>query len=182
MMWVMGGAWTAWPNVGLERTVRVGFFKKEPRHGYKPLVLPAWNELRMFDPSIERQDFVLGQRLAQQVLDTGESDMNRVLDECDEQVRTVIPVLVNVPDVVNSPEDVAYDFATGWLLAEFEQSEGLARDGQASDAAVLALSYLRQTMPEDKGFVGDKALNAGYYCGRTHIDGTLLVSLITAGR
>ena len=158
----------------------MGLFKK---HGYKPLVLPAWNEMRLFDTGMQREDFVLGLRLAEQVSNTGETDVNRVLDECDEQVRTVIPVLVNAPEAAaHSPEEVAYGFATGWLVAEFEQSEGIARGGQASDAAIWALSLLCQALPEGKSYVGRKAMDGGYYCGRTHVDGASLVALLTAGR
>jgi hypothetical protein len=165
----------------------MGFLKRnrtstdQPKH--RELRLPTWDEMALIDPQASKHDLQAGMEMTESIVNEPTDSVDRVLDEADTHVRAVIPHLVNVPGMPSTPEDVAFDFATGWRLADLEVSRGLARDGQSSEAAIMAMSFLRQaTIPEDRAFIGSKAMNAGYYARRTRCDAETLVALLISGR
>jgi len=93
--------------------------------------------------------------LAKWICDRARALMNDGLEthlgnpQIDAMLRTLIPGTEPLGGFPDNPDNVAYDFVMGWLIAEAEMEAGWAQPGLISAGARMALSILRASTDDD---------------------------------
>lgn len=145
---------------------------KGERETHSPLSVLPWGEVRRLDSRMSRRACRAGKQLVT-AASLSVHDLSRVLDNpsVDGHLRTLIPALTPLGGFPTDPDEVAYDFATGWLVADAEERLGLARPGMISGPAQMALWIVRPD-PDSAGFAPAswQFLDLGYCANRLALE------------
>jgi hypothetical protein len=152
----------------------MGLFKRRVP-SYQPLRLLPWDEARVLLVTSGAQDDAT--YLVDQV-ERSRRSRHRWADAVEatrDLAAALTPMLLDrceVDDLV-----VRQALASGWLLAQEDVEWGTGqRTGEMHVSAHNGLCLLRHQLPEHQLVAGSKALEAGYYLGRTGADPSIIAT------
>lgn len=155
------------------------FVQGASRNGYSTLGLPPWNSIRVTNFGISKDQFFWGTSAAQRVIEHFGSNAVRVSGETAVYMPEVGAAFSSATQESIDPVDTQHFFNLGWMVAEVEDMDGIARPGLEADAVRIAFNVLGQVEPIS--IFRAKAIESGYFAMRTRVSPSDLRGFILTG-